>query len=119
MAEVLGSNTYVRADFREPEQRSGAPRLAYPHNQRSQALLSENLNATIQRIASVSIDEIDRLIHSLEGVRGLMRTEGERISREIAGYASLSHSAVTTMRVMTDSIKEWKGGPDKTACSEL
>ena len=57
----------------------------------------ENLSATVQRIASVSMEEIDRLIHSLEGVRGLMRTEGERISREIAGYASLSHSAVTAM----------------------
>jgi len=52
-------------------------------------------------------------------VRGLMRTEGERISREIAGYASLSYSAVTTMKVLADSIKEWKGGPDKTATSEL
>jgi len=118
MAEVLGPEKYAPAHLREPEQRSGGPRLAYPHNQRSQALLSENLNATIQRIASVSIDEIDRLIHSLEDVRGLMRTEGERISREIAGYASLSYSAVATMKVMADSIKEWKGGPDKTANSE-
>ena len=112
MAEVLGPDTYERPNLREPEQLSGAPRLA-PHNQQSQALLSENLNATVQRIASVSIDEIDRLIHSLEGVRGLMHTESERISREIAGYASLSHSAVATMRVMTDSISKWKGGPDK------
>ena len=117
MAEVVGPEKYAPAHLREPEQRSGGPRLAYPHNQRSQALLSENLNATIQRIASVSIDEIDRLIHSLEGVRGLMRTEGERISREIDGYASLSHSAVATMRVMEDSIKGWKGGPDKTTPS--
>jgi len=117
MAEVVGSNTYVRADFREPEQRSGASRLAYPHNQRDQAPHSENLNATIQRIASVSMEQIDRLIHSLEDVRGLMRTEGERISREIDGYASLSHSAVATMRVMEDSIKGWKGGPDKTTPS--
>ena len=112
MTEVLGPEKYAPAHLRAPEQRSNGPGVAYLHK-RTQTNPSENLSATVQRIASVSMEEIDRLIHSLEGVRGLMRTEGERISREIAGYASLSHSAVTAMRVMSDSIKEWKDGPDK------
>ena len=114
MAEVLGPEKYAPTHLRAPEQRSNGPGVAYLHK-RAQSNPSENLSATVQRIASTSMEEIDRLIHSLEGVRGLMRTEGERISREIAGYASLSHSAVTAMRVMSDSIKEWKDGPDKAA----
>ena len=114
MAEVLGPEKYAPAHLRTPEEKGDGPRVAYLHK-RTQANPSENLSVTVQRIACMSMEEIDRLIHSLEGVRGLMRSEGERISREIAGYASLSHSAVMAMRVMSDSIKEWKDGPDKAA----
>jgi hypothetical protein len=41
----------------------------------------------------------------------MLRSEGERVSREIAGYASLSHASMTAMRVIGDSLKQWKDGP--------
>jgi hypothetical protein len=44
----------------------------------------------------------------------MMRNEGERVSREIAGYASLSHAAATAMKVITDSLTQWKSVPDKS-----
>jgi len=44
-------------------------------------------------------------------VRDMLRNEGERVTREIAGYASLSHAAMTAMRVIGDSLKQWKDGP--------
>jgi len=47
-------------------------------------------------------------------VRDMMRNEGERVSREIAGYASLSHAAATAMKVIADSIHQWKDAPDKS-----
>jgi hypothetical protein len=68
----------------------------------------------IQHVAGDSIEEIDRVIRMLEGVRDMMRTEGERISREIAGYASLSHASTTAMRVIADSVKQWKEASDKS-----
>jgi len=68
----------------------------------------------LQRIAGMSLEEIDRVIRELESVRDMMRNEGERVSREIAGYASLSHTATTAMKVIADSIHEWKNGPDKS-----
>jgi hypothetical protein len=43
-----------------------------------------------------------------------VRNEGERVSREIAGYASLSHAAATAMKVIADSINEWKDASDKS-----
>jgi hypothetical protein len=116
MAEAFGPEKYAQPHRRPAEQTNDGLRVAYV---RGQANPSENLTATVQRIASVSMEEIDRLMQALEGMRGLMRLEGDRISREIAGYASLSHSAVTTMRVLADSITEWKGSPDKTARSAL
>ena len=50
------------------------------------------------------------MIWALENVRDMMRNEGERVSREIAGYASLSQAAVTAMKVFADSIHKWKDG---------
>src|SRR5450755_5086103 len=75
---------------------------------------AENLNALIQRVAGDSMDEIDRVIRELESVRDMLRNEGERVSREVAGYASLSHAATTAMKVIADSIKQWKDAPDKS-----
>jgi len=50
----------------------------------------------------------------LESVRDMLRIEGERVSREVSGYASLSHAAKTAMNVFADSIKQWKGTQDKS-----
>src|ERR1700690_245898 len=72
---------------------------------------AENLNALIRRVAGASMEEIDRVILELQGVRDMLRSEGERVSREIAGYASLSHAAMTAMTVIGDSLKQWKNAP--------
>src|ERR1019366_1225574 len=75
---------------------------------------TENMNALIRRVSGASMEEIDRVIRELESVRELLRNEGERVSREIAGYASLSHAATTAMKVITDSLTQWKSAPDKS-----
>ena len=75
---------------------------------------AENLDALIRRAAGDSMEEIDRVIRELESVRDMLRNEGERVSREVAGYASLSHAATTAMKVIADSIKQWKDAPDKS-----
>jgi hypothetical protein len=72
---------------------------------------TDNLNTLIRRVAGASMDEIDRVILELQGVRDLLRSEGERVSRELAGYASLSHASMTAMKVIADSVKQWKDAP--------
>jgi hypothetical protein len=74
--------------------------------------VTENLNALIRRVSGASMDEIDRVIFELQGVREMLRSEGERVSREIAGYASLSHAAMTAMKVIGDSLTQWKRAPN-------
>src|SRR5689334_15397944 len=51
--------------------------------------VAENLNGLIKRVSGASMEEIGRVILELQGVRDMLRSEGERVSREIAGYASL------------------------------
>jgi hypothetical protein len=72
---------------------------------------AENLNALIRRVAGASMEEIDRVILELQGIRDMLRSEGERVSRELAGYASLSHASMTAMKVIGDSVKQWKNAP--------
>jgi hypothetical protein len=71
---------------------------------------TEQMNALVQRVAGASMQEIDRVILELQGIRDMVRGEGERVSRDIAGYASLSHAALTSMRVIADSLAQWKNG---------
>lgn len=95
---------FVRRDVTFPHrQRNGADAVADP--------ATENLNALIRRVAGASMDEIDRVILELQSVRDMLRNEGERVSRELAGYASLSHAAMTAMKVIGDSLKQWRDTP--------
>jgi hypothetical protein len=73
--------------------------------------VTDNLNSLIRRVSGASMEEIDRVILELQGVRDMLRSEGERVSREIAGYASLSHASMTAMKVIADSLKQWKDAP--------
>ena len=88
------------------------------HRQRSEVdaandLAADSLNTLVRRIAGASMEEIERVILELQGVRDTLRSEGERVSREISGYANLSHASITAMKVIGDSIKQWKNAADK------
>jgi hypothetical protein len=90
--------------------------VALLRRQRSEAEVAadpaaENLNSLIRRVAGASMDEIDRVILELQGVRAMLRSEGERVTREVAGYASLSHASMTAMKVISDSLKQWIDAP--------
>jgi len=74
--------------------------------------VNENLNALIRRVSGASMEEIDRVILELQGVRDMLRSEGERVGRELAGYASLSHASMTAMKVIADSLTQWKSAPN-------
>jgi hypothetical protein len=81
-----------------------------PENEPPSEPVSDNLNGLIRRVSGASMEEIDRVILELQGVREMLRSEGERVGREIAGYASLSHAAMTAMKVIGDSLTQWKKG---------
>jgi hypothetical protein len=88
--------------------------VAFLRRQRIEAAVdpaTENLNALIRRVAGASMEEIDRVILDLQGVRALLRSEGERVTRELAGYASLNHASMTAMKVIGDSLKQWLDAP--------
>ena len=112
--ERLGDISQAAANAVEGEIREFVRRdvahLRRPHNGTEGDPVSDNLNSLIRRVSGASMEEIDRVILELQGVRDMLRKEGERVSREIAGYASLNHAAMTAMKVIGDSLKQWKEG---------
>jgi hypothetical protein len=71
-----------------------------------------NVNSLIQRVAGTSLTEIEHLISELEGLRDLLHAEGQRVQREIAGYAQLSQAAMKSTRIIADNVAQWKRTAD-------
>lgn len=115
--EKLGDIDQAAANAFEGEIREFVRRdVAFVRRQRNEAEtagdpVADNLNSLIRRVSGASMEEIDRVILELQGVRDMLRNEGDRVSREVAGYASLSHAAMTAMTVIADSLTQWKSAP--------
>jgi len=71
-----------------------------------------NVNSLIQRVAGTSLAEIDNLIAELEALRELLHAEGQRVQREISGYAQLSQAAMKSTRMIADNVTQWKRAAD-------
>jgi hypothetical protein len=71
-----------------------------------------NVNSLIQRVAGTSLTEIENLISELESLRDLLHSEGQRVQREISGYAQLSQAAMKSTRMIADNVAQWKRAAD-------
>jgi len=71
-----------------------------------------NVNSLIQRVAGTSLAEIEKLISELESLRDLLHAEGQRVQREISGYAQLSQAAMKSTRMIADNVTQWKLAAD-------
>jgi hypothetical protein len=71
-----------------------------------------SVNSLIQRVAGTSLAEIESLISELESLRDLLHAEGQRVQREIAGYAQLSQAAMKSTRMIADNVAQWKRTAD-------
>jgi hypothetical protein len=71
-----------------------------------------SVNSLIQRVAGTSLAEIENLISELESLRDLLHAEGQRVQREISGYAQLSQAAMKSTRMISDNVTQWKRAAD-------
>jgi hypothetical protein len=100
---------FVRRDVAQQRKARNEAR-AETRNEPANETAADNVNALIWRVSGASREEIDRVILELQGVRDMLRREGARVTREISGFASLSHAAITSMKVIADSLEQWKNG---------
>ena len=106
-----GIRDFVRNDIaylRRPPVAARKPRRSTP----SAEATVNNVNSLIQRVAGTSLAEIEKLISELESLRDLLHAEGQRVQREISGYAQLSQAAMKSTRMIADNVTQWKRAAD-------
>jgi hypothetical protein len=106
--EAVATVANVEGEIREFVRRdlAGAPRR--PDSQGVGEPIPQNLNQLIERVAGTSIKELDQLISELTVVRDYLKAEGERVQREIANYAQVSQAAMSSAKIILDSMGQWK-----------
>ena len=108
-----GIRDFVRndvANLRRPT--SAPPGIIDPVTEQSPEVSVNSVNSLIQRVAGASIQEIENLISELESLRDLLHVEGQRVQREISGYAQLSQAAMKSTRLIADNVEQWKGSAE-------
>jgi hypothetical protein len=72
----------------------------------------DNLSSLLQRVSGSWVQEIEEVISHLERLRGRLMDEAARVQREVVQYASLSQAAMTSTKVIADTLSRWKRTPD-------
>ena len=107
-----GIRDFVRNDIaylrRAPSMLSNAETALEPSTEAT----VNSVNSLIQRVAGTSLGEIENLISELESLRDLLHAEGQRVQREISGYAQLSQAAMKSTRMIADNVAQWKRAAD-------
>ena len=81
--------------------------LRRPQSESSEQAVT-NINSLLDRVSGSSVTEIDRLIGDLRSIRDFLHSEGERVQREIQSYAQLSTVAMTSVKIIAESMGQWK-----------
>jgi hypothetical protein len=102
-----GIRDFVRNDVAYLRRPPGVPATDAPLEPNTEATVS-NVNSLIQRVAGSSLAEIETLVSELESLRDLLHAEGQRVQREISGYAQLSQAAMKSTRLIADNVTQWK-----------
>jgi hypothetical protein len=101
-AEVEGGiRELVSRDVAEPR------RQIANHGNDSESVIN-NLGLLLQRVSLNSVNEIDELISELKMLREQLQHDGERMAREIVGYASLSQAAMQSTKILSEGLTNRK-----------
>ena len=106
-----GIRDFVRNDIAYLRRPAVASPETAPLDASAEATVN-NVNSLIQRVAGTSLAEIENLISELESLRDLLHAEGQRVQREISGYAQLSQAAMKSTRMIADNVSQWKRAAD-------
>jgi len=102
--------TAVEGEIREFVRRDFASVRRPPENDGE--AVANNISSLLQRVSGSSVQEIDRLIAELTALRAKLAQEGERVSRQLTQYASLSQAALQSTRMLAESLTRMQRVPD-------
>jgi hypothetical protein len=74
-----------------------------------------DVNSLVQRVAGVSLTQLQNVIFDLQDLSDFLHSEGERIQGEISNHLRLSQTAMGTSKIVADNIAHWKENAAGTA----
>ena len=77
--------------------------------------VNQSIGELIDKVSATSIAEIEKLISDLQAVRDYLKAEGDRIQQEMARYAHLSDTASASVKIIAESLGQWRKGPTMMA----
>jgi hypothetical protein len=98
--------TQVEGEIREFVRRDVATLRRQPES--DSEMVASNIGTLLARVSGTSVKEIDKLIAELQTLREMLHNEGARVQREIVEYATLSHAAMQSTRIIAESLTHWK-----------
>ena len=75
-------------------------------NKSDDQMPTENLSDLLGRVSKTSFGELDNLIGELEGLRRRLRTDRNRIQREIEEYHALSQQVMQLTKIISESVQK-------------
>jgi hypothetical protein len=73
--------------------------------------VNQSIGELIDKVSATSIAELEKLISDMKGVRNHLKAEGDRIRQEMARYAHLSETASSSIKIITESLGQWRKEP--------
>jgi hypothetical protein len=74
--------------------------------------LSETIGDLVQKVGATSVAEIEKLISDLQAARSYLKAEADRLQQELTRYAHLSDTASASVKIITESLGQWRKGND-------
>jgi ABC-type transporter Mla subunit MlaD len=73
---------------------------------------ASSLSALLRRVSGTSTREIDSLIGDLRDLREKLRSDGDRIHRDIVEFAALSQQVMQLSKIISESVKRLPDSPN-------
>jgi methyl-accepting chemotaxis protein len=109
-SEPFDFSKYRRPKFEEPLRRAA--------ESNEDQMPTENLSELLGRVSENSTSQIDDLVGDFGLLREKLRTDGERIQREVEEYRTLSQQVMQLTKVISDSMEKVRASVDRPAREE-
>jgi chemotaxis protein histidine kinase CheA len=74
---------------------------------------TENLSELLGRVSNDSTGQIDNLVGDFQQLREKLRTDGERIQREVEEYNTLSEMVMQMTKTISESVEKVRASADR------
>ena len=99
-----------RPQFEAPIYKLPTARAAERENDQ---MPTENLSELLGRVSNNSTGQIDNLVGDFKQLREKLRTDGERIQREVEEYNTLSEMVMQMTKTISESVEKVRASADR------